>query len=148
MSAFFFPFFFSLCFYFLCLFCFLFLIVCLLNANTLLLAAVECKFIFKKNWLDKKKMLKTFRRLVICDWNWTATFHERSFWYPIQSTKKYPFIFFFTIFLASFGSEEEQQNCLYLNLQSFSLLYSVWCFLYKQYAYEFFFLESTCEGLE
>ena len=63
MSAFFFPFFFSLCFYFLCLFCFLFLIVCLLNANTLLLAAVECKFIFKKKLIGLKENAENFSKI-------------------------------------------------------------------------------------
>ena len=51
-------------------------------------------------------------------------------WYPIQSTEKYPVIsFFLTVFLASFGSGEEHQDCLKFNqiisLLTSSLPYSV-----------------------
>ena len=48
MSAFFFPFSIALFLFFLCLFRFLFLIICLLNAKIFLLEAAERKFILKK----------------------------------------------------------------------------------------------------
>ena len=133
MSAFFFPFSIALFLFFLCLFCFLFLIICLLNANIFVLEAAERKFILKKLiWFqgnaDNSSKIG-FLWLKLCSYFWrevmfdTLSYRRKS----VPPCSSSPFCW-----LPS--SQGRNQKIAYsLNLQTSSLLYSVWCFLYKDF---------------
>ena len=121
------------CFCLLCLFCFLFLIICLLNANIFLLEAAECKFILKKLiWFQGNadnsskigflwlKLCSYFSREVMFD---TLSYRRKS----VPPCSSSPFCW-----LPS-GQGRNQKIAYSLNLQTSSLLHSVWCFLYKDF---------------
>ena len=131
MSAFFFPF--SIALFLFCLFCFLFLIICLLNANIFLLEAAERKFILKKFiWFQGNvdssskigflwlKLCSYFSREVMFD---TLSYRRKS----VPPCSSSPFCW-----LPS-GQGRNQKIAYSLNLQTSSLLYSMWCFLYKDF---------------
>ena len=112
---------------------FCFFISVLFSVNTFLLAAVERKFIKKliglqRNADNSSKIDSLWLKL--CSYFWREVMFDNL----SNRRKSVPSFSSLPFSWSPWGLGRNKKIAHSLNLQTFSLLYSVWCFLYKQYA--------------
>ena len=90
----------------------------------------------KKNYWITRQCWQLFEDWLFVTETVRLLFTRGHVWYPIQSTEKCPFILPYSWF--PLGQGRNNKIAYSLNLQTSSLLQSVWCFISKQCAYEFF----------